>query len=97
MDDPDSKLLTEGCQGSHDEKVDDIPEPIAGGVILDPLNPTIAEGINWEQRRWDAALASMQSIVSMDPEFAWSDIDIAKWSIQQADALIKAYKEKGDD
>ena len=53
--------------------------------------------INWEQRRWDAVLATMKALVLANDAFMWSDENIARWSVEQADATIKAYKEKSDD
>ena len=61
-------------------------EPILGGVIMRPLYETsTAEGIDWEQRRWDAVMAFIHCGV-MDDQ-----------AITYADALIKAYRESEHD
>lgn len=47
--------------------------------------------IDWEQRRWDAAIAAMQGMLS-DPEINSGGETVAKACIEYADALIEEFK-----
>lgn len=50
--------------------------------------------IDWEQRRWDAALAAMQGLL-LDPAINPDVQTVAKASLEYADALIEELKKGG--
>lgn len=50
--------------------------------------------IDWEKRRWDAAVAAMQGILS-DPEINSDGKTVAKASLEYADALVSEFKKGG--
>lgn len=50
--------------------------------------------IDWEQIRIQAAIATMQNLCGCERFSSYSEEDIAKFSVKQADALIEQLKKK---
>lgn len=50
--------------------------------------------IDWEQIRIQAAIATMQNLCGCERFLSYSEEDIAKFSVKQADALIEQLKKK---
>lgn len=66
-------------------------------LVFHDLENNVEQSINWEQRRWEAALAIISGLNANRMFHRHSHQEIASMAVRQADDLIEAYTKRPNE